>query len=219
MTFDTTDMHAALMHELKNNLSLLTMTLDGMPVLGIPEHDEKRDAARLICQRSVERLQQALLIYKAAGETLHVFIDAHSPLDMLRELGDSTSSLAGNRLTVDILIGDQVPDIWFFDWNLVQMAMLNAIHNALAYARSTIRIEADMQDGCLAFTVRDDSNGFPEQILACAGKNAVSSGSAKGTGLGLRFARLIAELHENQGRIGSLRLYNDAGGVFSLLLP
>lgn len=217
MSFDTTDMHIALMHELKNNLSLLTMTLDGMPLLGMPEHDTKLDDARLLCQRSVERLQQALLIYKAEERVLHPVIDAHSPLDMLRELGDSARSLARNRLTVETLVGDQVPDIWFYDWNLVEMAVLNAIHNALAYARSNIRIEADMREGCLAFTIRDDSDGYPEQIIACGGKNAVSCG--KGTGLGLRFARLIAELHENQGRIGRLRLYNDAGAVFSLLLP
>ena len=217
MKFDTSDMHAALMHELKNNLGQLTMTLDGMPVLGIPEHDRKLDDARLICQRSVERLQEALLVYKAVDQTLHPFIDAHSPLDMLRELGDNASSLARNRLTVDTLVGDQVPDLWFFDWNLVELAMLNAIHNALAYARSGIRIEADMQDGFLAFTVRDDSEGYPEQVLASAGESVASGG--KGSGLGLRFARLIAELHENQGRNGTLRLYNDGGAVFSLLLP
>jgi signal transduction histidine kinase len=217
MKFDTSDMHAALMHELKNNLGQLTMTLDGMPVLGIPEHDRKLDDARLICQRSVERLQEALLIYKAADQTLHPFIDAYSPLDMLRELGDNATSLARNRLTVETLVGDQVPDLWFFDWNLVELAMLNAIHNALAYARSGIRIEADMQDGFLAFTVRDDSEGYPQQVLASAGESVASGG--KGSGLGLRFARLIAELHENQGRNGTLRLYNDAGAVFSLLLP
>ena len=217
MKFDTSDMHAALMHELKNNLGQLTMTLDGMPVLGIPEHDRKVDDARLICQRSVERLQEALLIYKAADQTLRPFIDAYSPLDMLRELGDNASSLARNRLTVETLVGDQVPELWFFDWNLVELAMLNAIHNALAYARSGIRIEADMQEGFLAFTIRDDSEGYPQQVLASAGESVASGG--KGSGLGLRFARLIAELHENQGRNGTLRLYNDAGAVFSLLLP
>jgi len=217
MKFDTSDMHAALMHELKNNLGQLTMTLDGMPVLGIPEHDRKVDDARLICQRSVERLQEALLIYKAADQTLHPFIDAYSPLDMLRELGDNATSLARNRLTVETLVGDQVPDLWFFDWNLVELAMLNAIHNALAYARSGIRIEADMQEGFLAFTIRDDSEGYPQQVLASAGESVASGG--KGSGLGLRFARLIAELHENQGRNGTLRLYNDDGAVFSLLLP
>lgn len=215
--FDITDMHAALMHELKNNLGLLTMTLDGMPVLGVAEHDSKVDEARLICQRSVERLQQALFIYKAAGPGLRPVIDAYSPLDLLRELGDNAASLARGRLRVEVLVGEQTPAIWFFDRSLVELAMQNAIHNALAYARTLIRIEAEVLDGCLAFTIRDDSNGYPEAILAGGGLDA--PGSAKGTGLGLRFARLIAELHENQGRVGSLRLRNADGAVFSLLLP
>jgi signal transduction histidine kinase len=217
MSFDTSDMHAALMHELKNNLGLLTMTLDGMPLLGVPEHDSKLDEARLICQRSVERLQQALLIYKADRQALHPVIDAYSPLDLLRELGDNAASLARNRLNIEILVGEKVPDLWFFDRSLVEMAMLNAIHNALAYARANIRIEADMRDSCLALTVRDDSNGYPEQILASGGEDAANCGL--GTGLGLRFSRLIATLHENQGRAGTLHLYNDNGAVFSLLLP
>ncbi len=217
MTFDSTDMHAALMHELKNNLGQLAMTLDGMPWLDIPEHDTKLDEARLICQRSVERLQQALLIYKAERQALYPVIDAHSPLDLLRELGGNASSLARNRLAIEILVGEQVPELWFFDRTLVEVALLNAIHNALAYARSRIVITADMQEGCLTFTIRDDSDGFPEQILSYRDKDAALSG--KGTGLGLRFAQLIAELHENQGRIGTLRLHNDAGAVFSMLLP
>ena len=217
MTFDSTDMHAALMHELKNNLGQLAMTLDGMPWLDIPEHDTKLDEARLICQRSVERLQQALLVYKAERQALHPVIDAHSPLDLLRELGGNASSLARNRLNIETLVGEQVPDLWFFDRALVEVALLNAIHNALAYARSRIVIAADVQEGCLTFTIRDDSDGFPAQILSCCGEGAIPSGM--GTGLGLRFAQMIAELHENQGRIGSLRLHNDAGAVFSMLLP
>jgi signal transduction histidine kinase len=217
MALDTTDMHAALMHELKNNLGLLTITLDGMPELDVAEYDTKLAEARLICQRSVERLQQGLLIYKADRHALHPVIDAYSPLDMLREISDSASSLARSRLKVETLMGDQVPELWFFDRALVEMAIFNAIHNALAYAHSSIRFEADMQDGYLAFTIRDDSDGYPQQILASGGDTTVSVG--KGTGLGLRFARLIAELHENRGRRGSLRLYNDAGAVFSLLLP
>lgn len=217
MAFDTTDMHAALMHELKNNLGLLTMTLDSMPLLGNVEHDGKLDDARLICQRSVERLQQALLVYKADRQALHPVIDAYSPLDLLCELGDSTRSLARDRLTVETLVGEQVPALWFFDRNLVEMAVLNAIHNALAYAHSRIRIEADMLEGCLTISVRDDSNGYPAHILAGLEDNAAPVD--KGTGLGLRFSRLIAELHENQGRRGRLQLHNDSGAVFSLLLP
>ncbi len=217
MKFDTSTMYAALMHELKNNLGLLTINLDAIPLRGEAEHDGRLDDARLLCQRSSERLQQALLVYKATNSELHPAVDAYSPVDMLRELGDTARSLARDRLRVETLVGDEVPDLWFFDRTLVGMAMTNAIHNSLTHARTNIRIEADMLDGCLAFAVRDDSPGYPDHILACgSGKSVFSS---HGTGLGLMFALLIAEAHENQGRIGELRLSNENGAVFRLLLP
>ena len=55
------DLYAALMHEMKNNLGLLAMTIDGIPILGQPEHDHAVDEARLLCQRVIDRLLQALL--------------------------------------------------------------------------------------------------------------------------------------------------------------
>ncbi len=217
MKFDSIDMYAALMHELKNNLGLLTITLDTIPLRGDAEHDGRLDGARLLCQRSIERLQQALLIYKASNKELHPVVDAFSPVDMLRELRDTAHSLARDRLLIDTLVGDQVPELWFFDRSLVEMAMINGIHNSLAYAQSRLRIEADMVNGCLAFSVRDDSPGYPAAILDCGSEGATCASS--GTGLGLRFSQLIAEAHENQGRRGELRLFNEHGAVFQLLLP
>lgn len=217
MQFDSVDMYAALMHELKNNLGLLTITLDSIPLRGDAEHDGRLDDARLLCQRSIERLQQALLVYKASNKALHPVVDAYSPVDMLRELRDTAHSLARDRLVIDTLVGDEVPELWFFDRSLVEMAMINAIHNSLAYAQSRLRIEADMVDGGLAFSVRDDSSGYPDRILNSDGASVGCPSS--GTGLGLRFGRLIAEAHENQGRHGELRLFNDHGAVFQLLLP
>jgi signal transduction histidine kinase len=205
------------MHELKNNLGLLTMTLDAIPLRGDNEHDGRLDDARLLCQRSIERLQQALLIYKATNKELHPVVDAYSPLDMLRELRDAAHSLARERLVIDTLVGDRVPELWFFDRSLVEMAMINAIHNSLAHARSAIRIEADMVDGCLAFSVRDDSAGYPEHMLTNG--SGETNYASSGTGLGLKFARLIAQAHENQGRFGEMRLFNENGAVFRFLLP
>ncbi len=217
MKFDTTALYAALMHELKNNLGLLGMTLDAIPMRGDADHDGRLDDARLLCQRGSERLQQALLVYKASNQQLHPVVDAYSPLELLHELGDTTRSLAQNRLRVETLMGEGVPELWFFDRTLLEMAVTNAIHNSLTHARSAVRIEADMVDGCLAFTVRDDSAGYPEHIMACG--SALAGCSSHGTGLGLMFARIIAEAHENQGRFGELRLFNDNGAVFRILVP
>lgn len=217
MTFDSTDLHATMMHELKNHLGLLAMTIDSIPIQGEPGHDGIVDEARLLCQRVVDRLQQALLIYKAANGQINPAIDAYSPEDLVRELRDTAAALARSRLTVEARVAPEVPAIAFFDRTLIEMALINAVHNALAYARSTIEVEAAMDDGRLALIIRDDSSGFPEHILN--GFASDRSGAAGGTGLGLQFARMIAEIHVNQGRHGELRLYNEDGAVFRLLLP
>ena len=217
MKFDESDLYAALIHELKNNLVLLTMTLDGIPHTQAVEHDKPLDDSRLLCQRVIERLQQALLLYKHANENFTPSIDAHSPQDFLRELRMATDSLAGGRIKVSCRMGDDVPPLWFFDRHLVEMAMLNGIHNSMFYARSAVEISVSVEDGQLCFAVKDDSDGYPEHILDCVRNDTACRGS--GTGLGLQFAKLIAAAHVNKGRAGSLRLSNDQGAVFSILLP
>jgi len=217
MKFDGTALYAALIHELKNNLGLLSMTLDSIPMQAEPQHDGTVDAARLLCQSVIDRLQQALLIYKANNQQLEPTIDAYSPHDLVRELMEQTVALSRGRLRVETELAPDVPAVWFLDRDLIEMALVNAIQNSLAYARSCIRIEAGMIDGCLALSVRDDSDGYPEHILTSVATHTPYR--ATGTGLGLQFARLIVQTHENRGRTGELRLYNDSGAVFCLLLP
>lgn len=217
MKFDGTDLYAALIHELKNNLGLLSMTLENIPLQDETVHDGAVDASRLLCQGVVDRLHQALLVYKATDQQIHPAIDAYSPHDLVHAVRDRTIALCRGRLNVEILLDPDLPAIWFFDRDLIEMALINGIHNALAHASSTLRIEATMQEGCLALTVRDDSAGYPSHILASVATDAPYR--ATGTGLGLQFSRLIAQSHDNRGRFGELRLCNDPGAVFCLLLP
>jgi len=130
---------------------------------------------------------------------------------------EQTVALSRGRLRVETELAADVPAVWFLDRDLIEMALVNAIQNSLAYAHSSIRIEASMVDGCLALSVRDDSDGYPEHILTSVATHTPYR--ATGTGLGLQFARLIVETHENRGRVGELRLYNDSGAVFCLLVP
>jgi K+-sensing histidine kinase KdpD len=217
MKFDGTDFYAALIHELKNNLGLLSATLDNIPMQDESAHDGTVDAARLLCQEVVDRLQQALLVYKAANQQIHPSIDAYSPHDLIQEIQDRAIALSRGRIRVDAAVTADVPAIWFYDRDLIEMALINAIHNSLAHARSSIHIEASMKEGRLAVAVRDDSDGYPAHILTSVATNTPYR--ATGTGLGLQFARLIAQSHDNQGRAGELQLHNDQGAVFCLLLP
>ncbi|HJX57953.1 MAG TPA: hypothetical protein VJ325_04475, partial [Thiobacillus sp.] len=101
MKFDGTDLYAALIHELKNNLGLLSMTIESIPLQGETEHDAAVDAARLLCQGVVDRLQQALLIYKAINQQIHPAIDAYSPHDLVHEIRDRAAALSRGRIHVE----------------------------------------------------------------------------------------------------------------------
>jgi signal transduction histidine kinase len=211
------DLYAALLHEMKNNLVLLTLTLDGIPHTGAADHDAPLDEARLLGQRVSERLMQSLFLYKGEqGGMILNAIDAYCPADMLKDIAAQARSLA-RHLEVSVEVGDEVPPFWFYDRNMLEMALINAVHNSISYARERMVLKAEVRDGMLAISVRDDSDGYPPHIL-----EAVAEGrtlQSNGTGLGLRFARLIAEAHNNRGRCGALRLYNDDGAVFEIDLP
>lgn len=217
MAFDKVAFQAALIHELKNHLGLLGMTLERLPPTGDPAHDTPLDDARMLCQSVSDRLRQALWLYRADQGSLVPNIDAYSPHDLLHALAARAQSLARDRFSVSVELAEGLPAVAFFDRELIEMALMNAVQNSLAYARANIVIRGSSCDGWLELSVCDDSEGYPDDIIDC-----VASGSpyrAQGTGLGLQFSRLIAQLHENQGCCGQLVLENRNGSVFLLRLP
>lgn len=211
------DLYAALLHEMKNHLVLMSITLDRVHHVGDAEHDQPLDEVRLLCQRASERLMQALFIYKnEKGGTLLNAVDAYSTEDFVSEMAIQAKSLR-SQLCVETEIAPDVPPIWFFDRNMLEMALINALHNSISYARERIRIVARINDGMFCIAVEDDSDGYPPHILKSVEDDKPLSTS--GTGLGLRFANLIAKAHVNHGRRGSLSLRNQNGAVFEIRVP
>jgi len=214
---NSTDLYAALMHEFKNHLGLLGMTIDSIPFTGQADHDKSVDDARLLCQRVSDRLQQALLFYKAQQQEIVPTVEAYSPLDVMKSLADTAASLARQRLEVELDVADDAPALWFFDRTLVEMALVNALHNSLGYAKGRIRLGLTKNGEYLELSVLDDSDGYPDHVLkAFADRQPYR---AAGTGLGLQFAQIVAEAHENRGRRGQVLLGNEGGALFRLRLP
>jgi len=216
-TLEEQDLYAALLHEMKNTLVLMSITLDRVPHTHDKSHDDPLDETRLLCQRTSERLMQALLIYKSGqGGPLLNAIDAYSTEDFIEEMAIQARSLRAD-LNVTTTIADDVPAIWFFDRNMLELALINALHNSISYTREQVRISARIEDGMLCIAIQDDSDGYPQHIL-----DAVSQGkplSSSGTGLGLRVSSMIAKSHINHGRTGQLRLRNENGAVFEICVP
>ena len=195
---------ALTLHDVKNRLAELA---------GRAEQRGDRETMYAILE-AAEALTRLLAYYRSESGTLHPDFDAHAPADLLVELAADGQARGEIAIEVD---GRSAPTFWFYDEALVRMVLANALHNALRHARARIVLAAEDRRDWLALRVRDDGDGFPESVLADGGASAPVT--REGTGLGLRLAKRVAEMHVNGGRTGTIRLANDHGAVFELMLP
>lgn len=205
---------AAAIHDAKNTLNALNTWL----VEAGREHPSAAlTQARSAAQRVSAQLVELLVLYRAGEGSLRLAVDDHYPGDMVRELLAEVAPLPDQAsLAIDLASVDAL-GAWAFDAYQVKLVLADALRNALRYGRTRVSLSV-MQPagGGLLFEVRDDSEGFPPEILA-GEDHGLTEG---GTGLGLKFARLIAERHATpNGRHGRLELVNDGGAVFRLYLP
>lgn len=88
------------------------------------------------------------------------------------------------------------------------------LDNACKWARSEVRMDAQMSDAGVCIRVLDDGNGVPDDALASLADRGVRlDESMPGTGLGLAIARDIAAAYG-----GSLAVRNRSGGGFAAIL-
>lgn len=204
---------AAAIHDAKNALMALDTQLGE-----IERRPASADfsAARATTSRIAGQLSELLTLYRAQGGQLRLAIDDHDLHDfiddLMTELGPLPEGiqLDCTRDATDLL------GAWTFDAYLVKLALLDALRNALRHARSRVSFSLQaVAQGGLCFAVADDGPGFPAAIL-----EGESTASAQGTGLGLSFARLIAERHATPaGKHGQVTLTNTPGASLKIFLP
>lgn len=199
-----TEIAALTIHDVKNRLAQLA---------GKAERKGDHETVRIALE-AAQTLTQLLAFYKSENGILRLDVEAHCPADLIDELARETHDMAAIAIEVDC---SAAPTLAFYDETLVRMVLVNALHNALRHALRQIRLSAAERDGHVVFQVRDDGAGYAEDILADAGASAAIT--QDGTGLGLRLAQRIAELHQNAGTSGSIGLANEQGAVFELRLP
>jgi signal transduction histidine kinase len=201
---DFVDLAAITIHDVKNGLALLANRAeekgDGETLHGVLE--------------AAATLTRLLAYYKAERGSLGIDVEARTPGDLLNELAMEIRKQTTLAVSADL---SAAPTLWFYDENLVRMVLLNALYNALRYARKQVRLAVSVRRGWLEFSVHDDGPGYPQALLDRP--VAMQSLSREGTGLGLHLASQVANLHCNAGQQGYLELLNEHGAVFRLLLP
>lgn len=216
---------ASSVHDMKNSLGLLSgrverflsefspQTFSGYDDLSQMLYETKRVNHHLI---------QLLALYKV-GKNLYPFDPQPFLLDdFVRDMHAQCAPLLVSRqIQLEISCPDDL--IWYFDEELVNGVIGQAINNASQYTKDRIRLAVDCVDHMLEIRVEDNGSGFPTRMLHSGEADLLGVNFDSGsTGLGLYFGRTIAAMHRNKGRHGLLRLENGgyySGGCCILQLP
>lgn len=222
---DITTFLLSAIHDMKNSLGVMVAFLeDALAFAEQPAPARARTAQALYeAQRVNEHLIQLLALYKIdqrfypfdAGEQVLADL-AHEALARV----DTLARSRGITLRCDCAKGA----MGWFDYELVYGVTVQALHNALRYARGQVLLHAHTDaDGGVEIRIEDDGPGFPDFLLErdLPGPLAIQHDTGN-TGLGLYFARVVARLHGSDAQRGEIRLENGGalgGGCFVLRLP
>jgi len=205
---------AAVAHDVKNRLVILGEELSKLAALALPEEAQAHvAAANLQAMMLTSKLVEWLTVQRATESAgLRAVPHEEVPEFFLEDIFSQAKVLGGNRIQFLKQVGE-LPGFWFYDAQLVRLAIDSALHNALRFAKSTITVGARMEEspgGRLCFFVRDDGPGI-----------AGSQPSQTSTGLGMRLCREVALAHKNRGVHGECTLRDHPGGgaLFELFLP
>lgn len=207
---------AAAIHDAKNGLNALNAWIAEAQ----REHPSPAlNEAQAVATRVGAQLVELLALYRESEGSLRLAIDDHDLSDFCSDVRGEFALPANSSLRLEFK-ADAAAEIgaWAFDAYQVRLVLLDALRNATRYASSVVRFSLEQTPDGLCFIVGDDGPGFPAEVLQGA-ETAMDTGSS---GLGLRFARLIAGRHTTPGgRHGRIELGNaSAGGAeFRLYLP
>jgi len=177
-------------------------------------YETQRVNGNLVQLMAIFKLQEGMYPFAPTEVALDEFADEVT--DRVRQL----AKLKGLELGTEL--EDDLPT-WFFDRDLINSVVVQALFNAVRYARARVQLSVRVVDGMLEIEVSDDGPGFPDFMLEQGFPSRqgidVRTGS---TGLGLFFSRMAAGLHQRGEVQGSTRLSNGGtpgGGRFVITLP
>jgi len=220
------DFIASSTHDMKNSLSIQIGFLEEL----MGGSRDKLDASTLDqlghsiyeAKRMNTNLIQILSMYKLGKSIYPIDIAEQSVNEVLEEVvlqNQAIMEFKGISVSVDC------PEdcFWYFDRDLVSGILVNALNNAYNYTTDKIHLVATINDQMLEIRVEDNGRGYPESLLqGNIADNKGVSFSTGSTGLGFYFSSLVAGMHKNGGKQGSLAIENGGtygGGCFVVTLP
>ena len=212
-----------LTHELKSPLSAIRGAAELLHEPGMPDADRQRFTANI--QRETQRIQELVdRMMELAALEQRRRLPKVEPVALRPLLEELTASAEASGAARGIHVELAAPEPAWVEGEafLLRRAVGNLLANALDFSpeRARVRVELHVRSRSVDVVVRDQGPGIPDYAGARVFEKFYSlarpATAKKSTGLGLPFAREIAELHH--GRI-SLRNGEGGGAVATLSLP
>lgn len=213
---------ASATHDMKNSIGVLINFLENNISELMP--DAQKNAAPMLYEvkRVNANLIQMLAIYKIGNQFYPFDLAENSIDDFVREIIQQNKTLLDySGITMDVDFDEGLT--WYFDYELIFGVISHALNNAMHYTKDKLLLSVKEEGGELVMRVEDNGSGYPSSVLEAG--DAVSKGvnfTSGSTGLGLYFSSMVAKLHKNRGKTGSISLGNGGklgGSCFTLRLP
>lgn len=216
---------ASAVHDMKNSLCLLMQSLDNLTE-AIPVADTKGQDQLATVHYEAARLNtglmQMLSMYRAEKSQLPLNIDECYIEDLFDELQAANQSYIRTK-NIELTIKLDRDLAWYFDADIIYLLVNDMLINAMRYGNQQIILSAYEESGYLLIQIEDDGPGYPANMLEINQPQLKYFNVKQGrTGLGIYFARIIAEAHSSDHGLGSIQLTNGGtlgGSVFQLKLP
>ena len=213
---------ASAIHDMKNSISLLIGFLeDNLEALDV---SARKQAAPMLYEvkRVNINLIEMLAIYKVGNNFYPFDLTENSIDEFVIEVVAQNQALL-DYMSIELALDYDADMAWYFDRELVSGVIMHALNNAAHYTQGKLKLSLKEVDGMLEIRVEDNGGGYPASVIEAG--DAVNKGvsfASGSTGLGLYFSAMVAKLHKNRGKTGSMNLENGgeySGGCFVLRLP
>jgi|GEM_PF-3179691 signal transduction histidine kinase len=169
-------MNKILRHDILNNLSIISASLD------LIETGEKEflDSSRIATERSVELINEMRQLENSLSEGELKQVDVRETVEKVAKGIDVDVKIEGEGK----VLGDEALA------SVIDNIMKNAVRHG-GCSKIDVKIE-DMGDTCL-ISIADDGKGIPDEIKGKVFEESFTYGNTGGTGLGLFIAKKVIE--------------------------
>ena len=188
---------AAAAHELGTPLATITLVVAEMLKL-VPKHGQLSDDVSLLAQEA-KRCRQILSKIASLGDENATMLDEMTLQHLLEEVAQPQRNFG---VAVEAEAHGVGPEPVCRRNPGMLYGLGNLVENAIDFAKSSVRIQAEWSTESVRVSIQDDGPGFPQDILARVGEPYVTgrrserrfkSEDGSGLGLGLFIAMTLLE--------------------------